>query len=61
MVFSALLYFALYCYYIRRAFSQLKLKSASDFRILNIVIRIQVQYLPQPLFERSPKSWGVNG
>ena len=42
MVFFALLYFALYCYFISRAFIQLKTRSATEFRIANMIVRLQV-------------------
>ena len=43
MLFFALLYFVLYCYFIARAFIQLKTRSASEFRLANLIVRLQVQ------------------
>lgn len=42
MVFFAVLYFVVYCYFIRRALKQLSTRPASDFRIANVAVRIQV-------------------
>ena len=44
MVFFAVLYFAIYCFFIRMALRQLATRSASEFRIANVAVRIQVGF-----------------
>ena len=44
MVFFAVLYFVIYCYFIRRALNQLATRSATEFRIANVAVRIQVGF-----------------
>ena len=43
MVFFALLYFTLYCYFIGMSFKQLKQRSSTEFRIANQIVRLQVR------------------
>lgn len=43
MVFFAVLYFVIYCFFIRRALKQLATRSATEFRIANVAVRIQVR------------------
>jgi len=46
MVFFAVLYFVLYCSFVRRSLMQLNSRPANEYKIANVVIRIQV---PPPL------------
>ena len=46
MVFFALLYFGLYCYFIGRAFVQLQARSATEFRMANMIVRLQASVPP---------------
>lgn len=50
MVFFTLLYFFMYCFYIFRALRQLQSKSNVEYKIANIIVRLQVSTLqPSPL------------
>ena len=51
MVFFCLGYFFLYCYFIHKALKQLQTKSSVEFKIANVVVRLQVRpSLPPPTF-----------
>ena len=53
MVFFVLLYFFMYCFYIVRALRQLQRKSNVEYRIANIIVRLQVGSLMSHHFRMS--------
>ena len=42
-VFFTLVYFALYCSYIHSAMRQLQTKPSTNYKVLNMVVRVQVR------------------